>query len=112
MREQKKYMTGWANTNIHDFSLLAMEQPSSSMAYALITCLDSNLDLRSIGGTGKCWNGSRTKPRRVGKGLLLTTRRLLDLERHERLFFGFDEIWFSAKPITRPQTRRPADHRS
>ncbi len=92
-------MTGWADANIHEF-LLAMEKPSSSMAYALITCLDSNLGIGALASVAKHFDDVRSKPRVVGKGLSLTTRKLLDAERRERIFFGFDEIWFSAKPIT------------
>ncbi|MEI8373769.1 MAG: hypothetical protein WCJ35_13155 [Planctomycetota bacterium] len=102
MHKQTEYMSGWVDTSIHDF-LSAIEVPPSSMAYALITCLDSNPDIRSLASTSKHLNGIRTKPKFVGKGLILTTRKLLDAERHGRIFFGFDEIWFSAKPIIIPK---------
>ena len=102
MHKQTEYMTGWVDTSIHDF-LSAIEAPSSSMAHALITCLDSSLDVKSLARTSKHLSDLGTQPKFVGKGLLLTTRRLLDAERHGRIFFGFDEIWFFAKPIVIPK---------
>jgi hypothetical protein len=92
-------MTAWIDTGIHDF-LSVMGQPPSSMAYALITCLDSNFDVKSAVGSGTHLDNVRARARFVGKALLLRTTELLDAERLGRMFFGFDEVWFFAKPVT------------
>jgi hypothetical protein len=101
MQERTKYMILWIDKSIHDF-LLAL-RPSPSKEYALITCLDSDPDVESLVRTSKHLDYIRTKARPVGKGLMLPTRKLLDAERQGRIFFGFDEVWFSAKPITLPK---------
>lgn len=103
MSRQAEYMVGWIDTTVHDF-LSEIGEPTSSMAYALITCLDSSFDLSSF------WEGSKRpvklkgKCKLVGEGLLMTTRQLLAIERQHRLFFGFDEVWFFSKP---PITSKP-----
>jgi hypothetical protein len=94
MSRQADYMAGWINTTIHDF-LSTIDEPTSSMAYALITCLDSNFDVASLLEQSKhLLQGLRGKIQCVGQGILLTTRQLLTVEKNNRLFFGFDEVWF------------------
>jgi hypothetical protein len=93
MSKQADYMTGWINTTIHDF-LSAVDEPTSSMAYALVTCLDSNNEVASLLDQSKHLKGLRGKYQRVGQGILLTTHQLLTAQKNNRLFFGFDEVWF------------------
>ncbi len=88
MPRNSDYTTGWIDTTIHDF-LLEIDEPSPSMAYALVTCLDSCFDVADIFKRNPGLNGKA-----VGKGVLLKTRHLLAVEKRDRLFFGFDEIWF------------------
>lgn len=93
MSKQPDYVVGWVATTIHDL-LLDIEEPTSSMAYALITCLDSSFDISSMLEQNRRLNSLKGKCHLVGQGILLTTRQLLTAERHNRLFFGFDEVWF------------------
>lgn len=87
------YTTGWIETTIHDF-LLEIDEPSSEMGYALVTCLDSSFNVASLAGKSPRLRALKEQGRVVGKGVLLSTRRLLALERRQRMFFGFDEVWF------------------
>lgn len=103
MEKQTEYMTGWIDTDIHDF-LSAIDEPSSSMAYALITCLDSSPNLESLASTSKHISRIKAASKLTGKGLMLTTRQLIAAERRERAFFGFDEVWFFDK---RPVSPKP-----
>jgi hypothetical protein len=102
MQKHAEYMTAWIDTGIHDF-LSVMEQPPSGMAYALITCLDSNFDVKSAVGASTHLDSVRGRATFVGKALLLRTTELLDAERLGRMFFGFDEVWFFARPVTHPK---------
>ena len=93
MAGQSDYMSGWINTTIHDF-LEEIDDPSSSMRYALITSLDSNPDVSSLFTKSQHLTDLREKYQVVGTGALLTTRHLLAAQRQRRFFFGFDEVWF------------------
>jgi hypothetical protein len=73
------------------------------MEYALITCLDSNFDVKSLARTSKHLDCVRIKAEFVGKGVMLATRNLLGAERRGRIFYGFDEVWFSPRPFTHPK---------
>lgn len=64
------------------------------MAYAFFTCIDSNTDVASLLEQSKHLKSLRGKFQRVGLGILLTTRQLLTAVKNNRLFFGFDEVWF------------------
>jgi hypothetical protein len=116
--KQTEYVAGWIDTTIHDF-LLDIEEPSSSMAYALITCVDSSFDIGSFWKRSKQLSKLKGKFKLVGQGLLITAHQLLAVERQHRLFFGFDEVWFfpksdiTAKPenwvITGPEPIDPLE---
>ncbi len=93
------YEVGWIDTTIHDF-LLGLDECSSSITYALITCLDSSLDVASLVNKSSTLRAFGEDSKVVGKGILLTTRRLLAIERRTRIFFGFDEVWFSDSKIS------------
>jgi hypothetical protein len=93
MAQPNDHVAGWISTNIHDF-LAEIAQPISSMNYALITCLDSDFEVSSLFQSSRHLKGLKRKFKPVGKGALVTTRQLLAAQRRERLFFGFDEIWF------------------
>src|SRR5262249_37149147 len=60
----------------------------------LITCLDSNSDLASLFGENPEFQSLFAQARPLGRGLFLPTKRLLEVESCERVFFGFDEVWF------------------
>jgi hypothetical protein len=96
---------GWVDSSIHDF-LLEIDEPSAAMAYALITCLDSSFDVGSIVSKSPQMSVLKAQGKVVGKGLLLTTRRLVALERKQRMFFGFDEIWFFHDAQVAPKPKK------
>lgn len=102
MLSDRGYTAGWFDSSIHDF-LKEVPRPFANMRFALITCLDSSADLPPLvaRSPGLKRLGSHLKP--LGKGLLVSTKRLLDVERSERIFFGFDEVWFFPKEPGAPK---------
>jgi len=93
VEKQGEYLAGWIDTSIHDF-LSEIEEVPSSMSYALLTCLDSCFDLPALLNNSAPLASLKEKSRRVGSGLVVSTRQLLAAERQKRIFFGFDEVWF------------------
>jgi hypothetical protein len=93
MTKTSDYAAGWMDLSIHDF-LSTLEVPSSSITYALITCLDSSFEVASMLAKSPALQPLQRRSKIIGKGVLLTTRRLLEAKRRQRLFFGFDEVWF------------------
>ena len=104
MQNSSRFTVGWIDTTIHDF--LSEIEPSPSMKYALLTFLDSSPGVASIFQKNERLHKLQKHLSNVGNGVLLTTHQLLRLDREERLFFGFDEVWFfshkniSPKPTT------------
>lgn len=96
------YLQGRIDSSIRSF-LHTIEKPSSSMRYALITCLDSSTDMKRIIVKSRTLRSLRKEVRIVDKSLLTETKKLLDAERKQRIFFGFDEIWFSSSPDFTPK---------
>ena len=89
----KDYVAGWLDSSVHD--LLEILTPiTASSKYALITCLDSNLNPASIRDKSPELKLLAKKMQIVGKGLLLPTDLLLETTLQKRIFFGFDEVWF------------------
>lgn len=97
MSAASQYTAGWIGITIHDF--LSEIEPSTSIAYALVTCLDSSFDLAPIVERNAALREMRDRGElsMLGKGFFLKTRRLVVLNRESRLFFGFDEIWLCSK---------------
>lgn len=102
MEKQAEYVAGWIETSIHDF-LAEIAEPPSGMAYALITCLDSNFDGAFLLKESKHLEGLRDKCELIGSGILTTTQQLLAADRREQIFFGFDEVWFFPHADIRPK---------
>ena len=103
MQKQPEYIAGWIDTSIHDF-LSEIIRPSSSMAYTLISCLDSCFNVASVVEKSKHLQSLRGEYKQVGNGLLVKTDKLLKAEHKGRIFFGFDEVWFfpSIEVIPKP----------
>jgi hypothetical protein len=98
----KYYVAGWLNSSIHDF--LRMIPPNSrSMKYALITCIDSNLDLRSLLGRSPELRPIAKQVQPLEGGLLLPTKLLVEADSRSQIFFGFDEIWFFPSERIQPK---------
>lgn len=90
----------WIDTTIHDF-LLGIDEPPSSMTHALVTCLDSTFDVAGAANSSASLEMLKEHGKRVGKGILISTRRLIATEREQRVFHGFDEVWFAPKAVLR-----------
>ena len=102
MSRHVDYQIGRIDTTVHDF-MSKIDEPPSTMAYVLITCLDSNFDVSPLLERSEPLKPLRGKCQRVGQGILLTTRQLLTAARHNRIFFGFDEVWFFPTPAITPK---------
>jgi hypothetical protein len=93
MSKHADYMAGWIDTTIHDF-LSEIDEPTSSMGYALITSLDSSTDIPALLEKSKHLSALQGKHQVVGTGIVVSTRQLLLAQKKNRVFFGFDEVWF------------------
>jgi hypothetical protein len=91
----KGYVAGWLDSSIHDF-LEVLPPSAASTKYALITCLDSNPKPASLRETSPELRSIAKKVDVMGTGLLLPTKLLLETDSSQRIFFGFDEVWFFA----------------
>src|SRR5438270_9517958 len=89
----KDYVAGWFDSSIHDF-LEVLTPGASSTKYALITCLDSNLNPAALLHKSPELKSLASKVQILGKGLLMPTELLLETKSNNRIFFGFDEVWF------------------
>ncbi len=98
----KDYVAGWLDTSIHD-CLNVLSPSASSTKYALITCLDSNQDPASLCHKSPELRSIASKLQVLGSGLLLPTELLLDTDSSNRIFFGFDEIWFFPRKRIQPK---------
>ena len=85
MQKSSPYTAGWIDTTIHDF-LSEIDSPPHSMAYVLITCLDSSSDVASIFENNPALQSFRGAAKIVGKGVLLPTRRLAAIDRFAQAF--------------------------
>jgi len=103
MLRKNSYVSGWLDLSIHDF-VETISTPSRSIAYTLITRLDGSPELRSI---VKRWRELQIASLRnykfIGKGLCLSTERLVNMNREHRIFYGFDEVWFFSNRGAEPK---------
>ncbi|MEX0866724.1 MAG: hypothetical protein WD030_05155 [Pirellulales bacterium] len=105
MLQKDEYCAGWMDSSIHDF-LSNIDPAPASMKFALLTCLDSSTDVASLLRSSEALQPLESQAKKVGESVLVSTRRLLSAQRKQRIFFGFDEIWFlptenvTGKPTT------------
>ena len=102
MISERGYTAGWFDSSIHDF-LDDLPRPFASIQVALITCLDSQSDLRRLFETSDHLRALAVEAEFLGEGLLVPTRRLLEVDRDGRIFFGFDEVWFFPQSPREPK---------
>jgi len=93
MLHYKAYVAGWLDSSIDDF-LERFPGTSRSAAFALITCLDSNLNPGSLLENSSELKAALIGVKPLGTGLLVPSKLLQDSSIRNLLFFGFDEIWF------------------
>ena len=96
------YVAGWLDSSIHDF-LGCLSPNDASAKYALITCLDSNVNVASLRKKSSELKSIASKARALKSGLLLPTELLLEASPHSHIFFGFDEIWFFPSDSIEPK---------
>ena len=93
------YVAGWLDSSIHEF-LEVFPASSKKMDYALITCLDSNLNPATLLHKSPELKPLAPMAQLLGRGLLVPTKALLEVNSRNQLFFGFDELWFfPSEPI-------------
>ncbi|HUY34357.1 MAG TPA: hypothetical protein VMV69_16545 [Pirellulales bacterium] len=86
------YVAGWLDSSIHDF--LEVFHTSKTTAFALITCLDSERSPKSLASTSTDLQAVMDLAKPVGQGVLLPAKQLQAPAFRDRVFHGFDEIWF------------------
>lgn len=104
MQKQPEYIVGWIDASIHDF-FSEINRPPTSMAYTLITCLDSSFNVSSLVEKSKHLQSLKGDYEQIGNGLLVETNKLLKVEHKNRIFFGFDEVWFFPYTRIKPNPR-------
>lgn len=98
----KNYVAGWLDSSIHDF-LEVLSPRSASTKYALISCLDSNPNPASLRNKSPELKSIANQLEVRGTGLLLPTKLLLETDSSNRIFFGFDEVWFFPNNTIQPK---------
>jgi hypothetical protein len=98
------YVAGWLDTSIHEFlEVLSPNEPGTK--YALITCLDSNPKPASLREKSPELKPLISKLQTLGSGLMLPTASLQASDARNRVFFGFDEVWFFPNESIQPPPR-------
>ncbi len=98
------YLGGWIDSSVHLF-LSHSREHLSRFRYALITCLDSNTDIGAIIDKSIHLKSLAEVGDIVGKSMRITTAQLLEAGRNDRVFHGFDEVWFSHTRFFSPKPR-------
>jgi hypothetical protein len=98
----KNYSSGWIDSSIHQF-LSEIQRHPTSMTYALITCIDSCFDVSSMMTSSSGLSKLNRDAKCVGKGVVVPTKKLLSIDRDDRIFFGFDEVWFFPQARVSPK---------
>jgi hypothetical protein len=93
MVQYDAYVAGWLDSSIHEF-LSTFSLGSASAAYALITCLDSNLDPSLLLKKNREFRAMIPAAKPLKKGFLIPSKVLQDESIRNKLFVGFDEVWF------------------
>src|ERR1700730_3696747 len=93
MVHYEEYVAGWLDSSVHD-SLGVLPANSRNAKYALITCIDSNVGVRSLLDKSPELKRIECAARSIENGLLLPTKLLIEADLQSQIFFGFDEIWF------------------
>jgi hypothetical protein len=93
MVQYDAYVAGWLDSSIHEF-LATFPLSSASAAYALITCLDSNVEPSNLLKKNREFRSALPDARPLRKGLLVPSKVLQEASVRDQLFVGFDEVWF------------------
>jgi hypothetical protein len=93
MVHYKDYVAGWLDSSINEF-LAHCPTASTKMDFALLTCLDSNQEPRTLLNESPGLKLLVRQAKPLGAALLIPTARLLEMNAAHQIFFGFDEVWF------------------
>ncbi len=102
MVRYQEYVAGWLDSSIHEF-LQVVPGNSKSLAYAFITCLDSNLDPASQLRKSPQLKALNSAIKPYKRGLLVPTSQLQQADANDQIFFGFDEVWFFPRQLMEPK---------
>lgn len=89
----EEFVAGWLDSSIHDF-LEALPGNMERAAYALLTCLDCNLDPMSVWKRNLDLQRALPGARALQRALLVPSKPILKSSVRKHSFVGFDEIWF------------------
>ena len=111
MVQYKSYVAGWLDSSIHDF-LPVLLPGSKSTAYALITCLDSNLDPRALLDKSPELKSIATHAKPLGTGVLVPAKLLLeaDSRRPSNVLPQLGKIGDVNGLVTRTALAKPVAH--
>jgi hypothetical protein len=102
MVQYKDYVSGWLASSVHAF-LGHLPRASRNLDFALITCLDSHLEPRSLLRKSPELKSVARDAVPVKTGILLPTARMLEATADNQIFFGFDEVWFFPHDKIKPK---------
>jgi hypothetical protein len=104
MMHYQQYVAGWLDSSVHDF-LRILPASFRSTKFALITCVDSNVDVRALLDKSPELKRIESAARSVENGLLLPTKLLIEADLQNQILFGFDEIWFFPSETIQPKPK-------
>jgi hypothetical protein len=107
MVHHNEYVAGWLDSSVEDF-LAAFPRTTESAAYALITCLDSNMKPASLLKKQSNLRVAMNGVTALNKGLLFPSKLLHKAGLRSQLFVGFDEIWFFPTAKIDPKPESPS----
>ena len=87
------YVAGWLGSSVNDILQVFSVVPKA-MKYALITCLDSDLQPSMLLETSPELMVLRGTAEPIGNAVIVPTKEILRAEFQSSLFHGFDEVWF------------------
>ena len=92
-----RFVKGWVDCSIHQF-LQGIDRIPSRMKWTIISCLDSCPDVCSLVQKSQHLSKLKGGYKPFGQAIVVKTQTLLQVNRRDRIFFGFDEIWFRGQP--------------
>ena len=104
--QYKDYVAGWLDSSIRDF-INHFPRTYSSMSFALITSLDSNLSPSSLLDKMPGLRTISRSAKSLNTGIILPTALMLEANAAHQLFFGFDEVWFFPDNKVDPKPESP-----
>jgi hypothetical protein len=102
MQNEPEYLIGWNDATIHDF-VSSIGEPAREIKYTLVTCIDSSFNVSALRASSSLLRNLTNDFEVIGDGLLFETKTLAKAEDRSRIFFGCDEVWFSARKDIAPK---------